>query len=65
MRAPKFPNKSQTLCGIGVVAPIHVNTVPFENSFHFYTEQGKYTGITANGTVEFAEKIRSITMLAR
>ncbi len=33
-----------------------LNTVPFENGFHFFTEHGKYTGITASSTVEFAEK---------
>lgn len=36
------------------------NTVPFENSFRFYTELGKNTGITASSTVEFAEKLRII-----
>ena len=36
------------------------NTVPFENSFQFYTELGKNTGITASSTVEFAEKLRII-----
>jgi alpha-amylase len=37
-----------------------LKTVPFENSFHFFTEHGKYTGITANSTVEFAEKLQII-----
>jgi hypothetical protein len=36
------------------------NTVPFENSFQFYTELGKNTGITASSTVEFAEKLQII-----
>ena len=37
-----------------------LNTVPFENSFHFYTELGKYTGITASSIVEFAEKLKTV-----
>ena len=37
-----------------------LKTVPFENGFHFFTELGKYTGITAIGTVEFAEKLQMI-----
>ena len=37
-----------------------LNTVPFENGFHFYTELGKNTGITASSTVEFAEKLQII-----
>jgi hypothetical protein len=37
-----------------------LKTVPFESSFHFFTEHGKYTGINANGTVEFAEKLQTI-----
>jgi hypothetical protein len=39
-----------------------LNTVPFENGFHFYKEQGNYTGLTANGTVEFAEKLQTIPL---
>jgi alpha-amylase len=34
--------------------------LPFENGFHFFTELGKYTGITACSTVEFAEKLEII-----
>lgn len=34
--------------------------MPFENGFHFFTEHGKYTGITAIGTIEFAEKLQII-----
>jgi alpha-amylase len=37
-----------------------LNTVPFESGFHFYTELGKYTGITACSTVEFAEKLQTV-----
>ena len=37
-----------------------LNTLSFENSFHFFTELGKYTGITASSTVEFAEKLQII-----
>jgi hypothetical protein len=41
---------------------ILLNTVPFENGFHFYKEQGNYTGLTANGTAEFAEKLQTIPL---
>jgi len=34
------------------------DTVPFENSFQFFTELGKNTGVTASSTVEFAEKLQ-------
>jgi hypothetical protein len=34
--------------------------VPYENGFHFFTELGKYTGITATSTVEFAEKLQIV-----
>ena len=34
--------------------------VPFENGFHFYTDIGKYTGITATSLSEFALKLRVI-----
>jgi Family of unknown function (DUF5752) len=37
-----------------------LNSVPFENGFHFFTELGKYTRITASSTVEFAEKLQII-----
>ena len=37
-----------------------LNTVPIENGFHFFTELGKFTGITATSTMEFAEKIQTI-----
>ncbi len=37
-----------------------LRTVPFESGFHFYTELGKYTGITACSTVEFADKLQTI-----
>ena len=39
-----------------------LNTVPYENGFHFYTEHGKYTGITAISTIEFAEKLQIIPL---
>jgi alpha-amylase len=35
-------------------------SVPFENGFHFFIEHGKYIGITATSTVEFAEKLQII-----
>jgi menaquinone-dependent protoporphyrinogen IX oxidase len=43
-----------------------LNTVPFEKAFQFFTELEENTGITANSTSEFAEKlqivpIRSVT----
>jgi alpha-amylase len=34
--------------------------VPYEKGFHFFTELGKYTGITATSIVEFAEKLQKI-----
>ena len=37
-----------------------LNTVPIENGFHFFTELGKFTGITATSTVEFAEKLQTV-----
>ena len=37
-----------------------LNTVPFENGFHFYTELGKYNGITACSMGDFAEKLQTV-----
>ena len=37
-----------------------LRTVPFESGFHFFTELGKYTGITACSTVELAEKLQIV-----
>ena len=37
-----------------------LRTVPFENGFHFYTDIGKYTGITATSLSEFALKLQVI-----
>lgn len=37
-----------------------LRNVPFDIGFHFFTEHNKYTGITANSTVEFAEKIQVV-----
>jgi hypothetical protein len=37
-----------------------LNTVPFENGFHFFTELGKNTGITARSTTEFGEKLQIV-----
>jgi len=34
--------------------------VPFENGFHFYTDIGKHTGITATSLSEFALKLQVI-----
>jgi menaquinone-dependent protoporphyrinogen IX oxidase len=48
---------------LDIPQPINLlNTVPFENRFQFYTELGKNTGITASGTVEFAEKLQTIPL---
>jgi hypothetical protein len=35
-------------------------TVPHEQGFHFFTELGKYTGVTATSMVEFAQKLQII-----
>ena len=40
--------------------PNLLSTVPYEKGFHFFTELGKYTGITASSTVEFAEKLQIV-----
>ncbi len=37
-----------------------LKTAPIENSFQFFTERGKNTGITASSTVEFAEKLQTV-----
>ncbi len=37
-----------------------LDTVPYEEGFHFYTELGKYTGVTATSLVEFAQKLQII-----
>jgi len=37
-----------------------LNTVQIENGFHFFTELGKFTGITATSTMEFAEKLQTV-----
>lgn len=37
-----------------------LNTVPDEKGFHFFTEYGKYTGVTATSVVEFGEKLQTI-----
>ncbi len=45
------------------VKPIRVKslrTVPFERGFHFYTNIGKYTGITATSLSEFAMKLQIV-----
>ena len=40
--------------------PNLLNSVPFDIGFHFFIDHGKYTGITASSTVEFAEKLQII-----
>lgn len=37
-----------------------LNAVPYEKGFHFFTEYGKYTGITATSIAEFGEKLLTI-----
>jgi alpha-amylase len=37
-----------------------LRSVSYEKGFHFFTEHGKYTGITACSTVEFAEKLEIV-----
>jgi Family of unknown function (DUF5752) len=37
-----------------------LHTIPFENGFHFFADLGKFTGITANSTVEFAQKLQTV-----
>jgi hypothetical protein len=37
-----------------------LTTVPFEKGFHFYTNVGNYTGITATSLNEFAIKLQII-----
>lgn len=37
-----------------------LGTVPHEKGFHFFTELGKYTGVTATSLVEFAQKLQTI-----
>ena len=52
--AKKFNNLSQPLNLL--------KAVPFENDFQFYTELEKNTGITANSTVELAEKLQTVPL---
>ena len=37
-----------------------LNSVPYEKGFHFYTEMGRYTGITATSLDEFLGKLQTI-----
>ena len=37
-----------------------LRTVPHEEGFHFTTEQGVYTGVTATSLSDFAEKLETI-----
>ena len=43
-------------------SPMQLNSVPFEKGFHFYTEPGEYTGITAISLDEFAEKLGIVSV---
>ena len=42
------------------LSPETLKVVPYEKSFHFYTELGKYSGITANSLGEFAQKLLTV-----
>jgi hypothetical protein len=35
-------------------------SVPFDNGFHFKTENGLYTGLTATSMMDFVEKLRVV-----
>ncbi|MCW4001191.1 MAG: DUF5752 family protein [Candidatus Bathyarchaeota archaeon] len=37
-----------------------LRTVPFESGFHFRTEQGTYTGLTATSLQDFASKLNDV-----
>lgn len=37
-----------------------LSPVPYEKGFHFFTEVGKYTGISATSLYEFAEKLNYV-----
>jgi hypothetical protein len=37
-----------------------LRTVPYESGFHFYTELGKYTGVTATSLDEFSSKLQTV-----
>ena len=37
-----------------------LSSVPYEKGFHFFTEPGKYTGITAISLDEFEEKLNTV-----
>ena len=41
---------------------MQLSSVPFEKGFHFYTEPGEYTGITAISLDEFAEKLGIVSV---
>jgi hypothetical protein len=59
----KPTNVEPTIIKSTNVKPINVKPpriVPFENGFHFYTDIGKYTGITATSLGEFALKLQVI-----
>jgi hypothetical protein len=63
------PNRVKpTTVKVTTVNPINVKptnvkpfrTVPFEEGFHFYTNLGNYTGITAINLSEFAAKLQIV-----
>lgn len=37
-----------------------LKTVPFDHAFHFTTDQGVYTGVTANSLQDFVAKLEMI-----
>jgi uncharacterized protein DUF5752 len=54
----KVQVKKQSIAKTTSVKPL--TAVPFENGFHFYTNIGNYTGITAINLNEFATKLQII-----
>jgi hypothetical protein len=41
-----------------------LRTVPFENGFHFRTDQGVYTNVTATSLMDFADKLETIDIVS-
>ncbi len=41
-----------------------LRTVPFENGFHFRTDQGVYTNVTATSLIDFSDKLETIDVVS-
>jgi hypothetical protein len=41
-----------------------LHTVPFENDFHFRTDQGDYTNVTATSLMDFADKLDVVNIVS-